>query len=256
MRIQRAHVGERPRDCRRAVLVNHRRVNILDHRGHVVHSDRGRSRVGTRVVVGQRHADRIHVAGSAARVVVQILVRQGERLTLSGRCTVRVRLHIVGRKRVAPIHHQRERVQRTRIADRAGQHGHSVLADRCHRVQDQRRCHVVHLDRGRIAVAERIVICHRGVDGIHVAERIRRVVVQVLVRQGERLALRRRRAVRVSLDIVGRKRIAPIHHQRERVQRTRIANRTGQRGHSVLVDRGHRIQDQRRCHVVDRHLQG
>ena len=177
---------------------------------------------------------------------------QRERLAAQRTGAERVLFDVVRRKRIAPIHIQREGVQGPRIADRAGQCRDTVLVDRRDRVQHQRWCHVVHLDRRCIAARFRIVISHRSADRVGVAGCTRRIVVQVLMRKRKRLAARGACTKRVLLDVIRRKRIAPVHVQRERVQRTRIADRSGQCGHAVLVDRRHGIQRQRGRHVVDR----
>ena len=182
-RVQRARIGDRPGQSRRAVLVNRRCRQAAQHRGHVV--DRHRRRVTGRagVVVGKRQADGVSVAGRGGRVVVQVLVSQRE-----GCCTGRIRnlLDIVRRQRITPVHVQRERVQGARIGDRPGQSRRTVLVNRRCRQAAQHRGHVVNRHRRRVTGRAGVVVGNRQADGVSVAGRGGRVVVQVLVSQRER----------------------------------------------------------------------
>ena len=60
---------------------------------------------------------------------------------------------------------------------------------------------------------------------------------------------------RVSLDILRRKRIAPIHVEGKAIERTRIGDRTGQSRHAVFVDRGRYQASKYRSDVVDAQIE-
>ena len=121
--ILRAWIDNITRQRDRVVLVNRgRNGQVRQLRRHVAD---GRSRVagaGSRVVVGQYHADRVHVAGRAGRVVVQVLVRNVERTTAD-----RYRL----RRPLAPIDRQLVRIQRTHVAVRARQMQNAIFVHGC-----------------------------------------------------------------------------------------------------------------------------
>ena len=138
------------------------------------------------------------------------------------------------------------------IADRAGQRCRTVLVDGHDWIERHRRRHVVNLHGFGVHAHARIVVGHRGADCVEIAGRTRRIVVQILMRQCERLTARCAGAEGVLFDVARRERIAPVHVRGKCVQRTRIADRAGQCGDAVLVDRHDRIQHQRRGRVVDR----
>ena len=118
VRVLRAHIAVCARQVNYAVFVRRRGREAVDHRIHV--SDRrGRAAgVRARVVIGQRHTDRVHVAGRPGGVVVQVLVRDVERTTCDRHSL---------RRTFAPVDRQRVRVLGTRVAVRTRQVNHAVL---------------------------------------------------------------------------------------------------------------------------------
>ena len=234
--IQRSRIDDGTRQRCDAVFVDrhhriqrHCRIHVVDQHGFAV-------RTYARVIVGHTDVDRVGVLRGRRWVIVQVLVRQCKRLAARRTGTERVLLGVVGRQRIAPVHIQRKCVQRSRISNRTCQCRNAVFADRHDRIQRHRGRHVVYHDGFAVRPHARIVVRDRGVDRVGVLRRSGGVVVQVLVRQRKRLAAGRAGAERVLLDVIRRQRIAPIHIQRECIQRSRIDNRPGQRCRAVLVD--------------------
>ena len=142
-RVLRARVRNRAGHVGDPVLVHGRSRHAAQQRGHVVDRHRRAGRVAAGVVVAQAQANGVDVRSRPARIVVQVLMHQRERLAARGARSKRVRLGVVRAKRIAPVNIQRERVQRARIADRAGQGGRAILVDHGHWVEHQRRSDVV-----------------------------------------------------------------------------------------------------------------
>ena len=154
-----------------------------------------------------------------------------------------VLLDVVRAERIAPVDSQSERVQRTRIADRAHECGHAVFVDRQHGIQGQCGSHVVdrEVKRGRDYAAVAVISSDRhqlclirtvaGVEGPtpratvgsdlgHASHRSsdRHIIGQIHVAKGPRvdggiaLADRHRRIVRIN----GRRVVHAIDGDRHR----------------------------------------
>ena len=201
--IQRARIGDRPGNLEVTALDGcSRYADTAQHRIDVVHRDVHGGRVGSSVIVCDRGHDRVVVGWRTRRIIVQILVRGRE-----GSSAAALRDRGCGCSFAAsPIDLHRVRIQRAHIRDRASDGHRAVLVD--HRRIDidpcDRRVHVRDR-RGRAArYRARIVVGQRHTNGVHVAGRSRRVVVQVLVRKVKRAACDRHRL---------RRTLAPVDRQ-------------------------------------------
>ena len=248
MRVLRAHIAVSACQVDHAVFV-HRRGRDAVNQGDHVRDRRGRAvDFRARIIIGQGHTNRVRVAGRARGVVVQVLVRQRECLAARRAGSERILLDVAGGERIAPVNRQRERVQCPGIDDVASQRCRFALVDRRsdrHVYQFSR--HVVDRHHRVSAASAKIIVANRHGDVVVVAGRPRWIVVQVLVRFAER-----RGTGCVAEGLRGRT-VSPLHRNRKRVQRPRIGDYPGQRGHVVLVNRRYRIQRKRRSDVVDRH---
>ena len=110
------------------------------------YESRSRQAVLTTVVIAEGHVDQVVVARRCGRVVVQILMRQHERLGARGAGTDRVLFDLVRREWIAPVNVQREGIERAGVVDGDGQVRHAVFVDSIHRIQRERRRDVVHGD--------------------------------------------------------------------------------------------------------------
>ena len=205
-RIGRIGVVRQDVDPNGRVLGRRGRV-VVGRRRDVRHVDPHRIRPDAHVVVGDRQCDFVGAV---------IIGREAEARRDAG-AAVRVAV-LLDRPSIG------KRIQRGGVADTAAQvDGRALRAAARGACDGRRRRHIAHRyvrgGRGRA----RVVVRHRHADRVAVRRRAARVVVQILMRLAEG-----RRPHRVA-ERRNRRTVAPVHPQRERVQRARVADRTAQR---------------------------
>ena len=214
------------------------------------------------IIVGHRAGHLVNVGRRARGIIIEILminrIAAGARIpghqigAETGAAQRRVAQRNAVCSAVAPVQIKGKAVQRTWVNDGAGQGGVIILVDRgCQRPAHDFRRYVVYLHALAVAAHAAVVVGHRGIDRVTIRRCARRVVVQILVRQGKDLAARAAGAEVVAFDVARRQCVAPVDIQGERVQRARIRDGSGQRRHTVLVDGGDAVQNHGRRHVGD-----
>ncbi len=106
VRIQGTHIAKGTTDSRRAVFVDDRSVVTHNHRGHVAHRHRGCSRDGTRIIIGDRNTNRIHIGSCCRESIVQVLMIRRE-------CASNWIYASTGRRSITPTDRHGVRIQGT-----------------------------------------------------------------------------------------------------------------------------------------------
>ena len=134
-RVERPRIGDDAgHDCG-SVLVD-RSDGIERHRRFDIrHEDGFRGEISAQVLVHHLHANRVGVLRCSG--VVEVLASHCERLRAAGAGRQRDGFDVAGRQRIAPVDRQRERVERPRIGDGAGQCHLAVFTGGGHGIERQ-----------------------------------------------------------------------------------------------------------------------
>ncbi len=141
----------------------------------IVDRYRGRFRIGTGVVIGQRGADGVGVARRTGWIVIEVRVCFAE-----GGRTGWVREGLRSRP-VTPVYNQGKGILGPRIGDGSAERCKTVFIDGGNRIEHQDWSDIVDRYRGRFTVTTRVIVRQRGADGVGVARRTGWIVIEVCV---------------------------------------------------------------------------